>query len=254
MVRVLGPDPTSRLVLRVNNGPFVRPAPGRTVRITTDEAGVTPADILAYQPLNPATPGSAITGGTVTLDDRSVLPLFWFPEDATELFVQVPGGGPVPVTGGGLTASNPTLVDTKLVVVNQASNGAVGIRATGSAIDYDIHGDLVFSAWQDFDAETGMFSGTQSNNMRLRADGGVTLVKRTEFSAGAYGAESYINPGVEALVGGKNASDPMKLCGLQKHTGEPAGGWADVDDVVLTLSGWYVCTVAGDPGTWTKCA
>lgn len=253
MVRVLGPDPTSRLVLRVNSGPFVRPAPGRTVRITTDEAGAVTANILAYQPGNPDTPGAAIPDAMVTLDERSMIPLFWFPQDITELFVQVPGGRPVPITGGSLTASNPTLVDTKLVVVNQASNGAVGIRATGSAVDYDLHGDLVFSAWQNFDAETGTFSGTQNNNMRLRADGGVTLVKRTEFSTGAYGAESYINPGVEALVGGKNASDPMKLCGLQKHTGAPTGGWADVDDVVLTFSGWYVCTAAGDPGTWTKC-
>ena len=90
MARLLGPE--NRTVLRISRESFVRTSPKRSVKITTDEAGTTPASILAYQSGSPDTPGSAITGGVVVTDMKSQVPLFWFPDGVRTVYAQLGDG------------------------------------------------------------------------------------------------------------------------------------------------------------------
>lgn len=293
MARLLGPDTQSRQILRVGREPFVRTARYERVLITTDEAGQTPAAILAYDPQNPDTPGAAIADSRLTLDGISRAPLFWFPDGVTTVYAQLGDGKFAPLqavgAGGGgadehthadlatvqamqdgdtaatdaaseaydlaaaaLPRDNGVITDSTLVVKKADGSSAFRVRSTGGGVDYDIFGNLVFSAFQDFDNDTNAFQGEQIPNLRLRHGGGTTLAKRTEFGTTASTFENHIDPGIEALLGGKNASDPIKFCGVQPAELAAPIGYADVGDVVLTRGGWYYCTANGDPATWQK--
>jgi hypothetical protein len=95
VARLIGPDANSRLVYAVA-GTRLQPAVGATAVVYSDAAGTVLADIAAYQPGNPGTPGAVISGSTVTVDATSQLPLFWFPASGADtLYVKVDGG---PVT------------------------------------------------------------------------------------------------------------------------------------------------------------
>jgi hypothetical protein len=94
MARLIGPDAGSRLVY-VLSGSLLRSAAGYTAVVYTDSAGTILANIAAYQPLVPGTPGAVIAGSTLTVDSTSRLPLFWFPDGVPTgpdtLYVRVGG-------------------------------------------------------------------------------------------------------------------------------------------------------------------
>lgn len=94
MARLLGPDMGSRAAFL----PTGAPAAGKAGTVYADPAGTTPADIAAYQPGNPGTPGLVISGSVVVLDDYGLLPLIWFPPGLVDrVWISVNGGPLVPI-------------------------------------------------------------------------------------------------------------------------------------------------------------
>lgn len=86
MARLLGPDLSVRLALRYTSARQVQGMPGKTLTITTDVAGATPASIAAYQTGSPGTPGSVIAGSKVVIGQDSKVPLFWFPDGVDTVY------------------------------------------------------------------------------------------------------------------------------------------------------------------------
>jgi hypothetical protein len=127
MARLLGPDANSRLVF-IASGGTLRAAAGRTATVYTDSTGTVLANIAAYDPDNPGTPGSVITGSVLTVDTYSMLPLFWFPDGVDTVYVTV--------AGGPLMAVNADY-DARLDAASSAAAGAVqraGDTMTGDLI------------------------------------------------------------------------------------------------------------------------
>lgn len=93
MARLLGPDMGSRMVIL----PSGARGNGLNGTVYADAAGTVLADILAYQPTVPGTPGAAITGSVVTTDAFGMLPLWWFPDGVDVLWVTVNNGPLVPI-------------------------------------------------------------------------------------------------------------------------------------------------------------
>jgi hypothetical protein len=80
MARLLGPGPQARLALHYTSSRQVEGVPGRIVTVWADEARTVPADIAAYDPDHPDTPGAVIPGGMLRVGRDSRLPLFWYPD------------------------------------------------------------------------------------------------------------------------------------------------------------------------------
>lgn len=93
MARLLGPDMGSRAVFL----PTGAPAVGRIATFYTDATGTVLADIAAYQPGDPETPGAAIAGSQLAVDAYGLLPLLWFPDGVDRIWVTVNGGPLVPI-------------------------------------------------------------------------------------------------------------------------------------------------------------
>jgi hypothetical protein len=102
----------------------LQPAVGKTATVYSDAAGTVLADIAAYDPDHPATPGAAIPGAAVTVDDTSQLPLFWFPADTDTLYVTV--------NGGPLTAINAAF-DARIDALASGGGGGGGGAPSGPA-------------------------------------------------------------------------------------------------------------------------
>jgi len=154
------------------------------------------------------------------------------------------------VTSSLALKADKVITDGTFVVEKGNGTSALRMRSTGGAVDYDYYGNIVFSAFATY-AAGGTFSGAQTGALRLRGGGGTTLAGTTNFGTTVNDAQSSVVPGVEAIFGGKNNADAMKFCGFQDIAGAPTG-YHDVGDFVATQTGWYRCTVAGDPGTMVK--
>lgn len=140
--------------------------------------------------------------------------------------------------------ANGEVVDSTLTVRKADGSSAIRLRSTGGAVDYDIHGDIIVGSW----AEVG-FTGVQTQLQRWRGDGS-TFAGKTFFGSSVYAEESYVDPGVEALLGGKGDAIGLRLVGYLAGVGNPtAGTWA-VGDVIARDDGLRRCAVAGTPGTW----
>lgn len=93
MARLLGPDSNNRLIYQATAG-LLRSASGKVATVYADAAGTVLANIAAYNPEAPGTPGSVISGSILTVDAFSLLPRFWFPDGVDTVYVTV-GGGPL---------------------------------------------------------------------------------------------------------------------------------------------------------------
>lgn len=98
MARTLGPDPSTKTVIQYTRDFTLQAYPGRNITFYTDEALTAPADVAAYQPGSPSTPGAALPGSRVTLDEHSQIPNVWFPDGVTVLWGKVHRGPTVKVT------------------------------------------------------------------------------------------------------------------------------------------------------------
>ncbi len=89
MARLLGPPASQRLVI----GGDWRGSPvtfaGRTATVYTTSAASVLASIAAYD--GTETPGSVISGSTLTIGSDGRLPLFWLPDGADTVWVKVYG-------------------------------------------------------------------------------------------------------------------------------------------------------------------
>lgn len=132
MARVLGPDPGNRTVLRASRTLIARTAAGAEVRITTDEAGLTPANILAYQSGAPGTPGAAISGSLLRLDALSRVPPFWYPDGVGLVYAHL-GRTTVALPAPGATTADLQAGDAAvLFTASQAYDAAtVGVTKNG---------------------------------------------------------------------------------------------------------------------------
>jgi len=125
MARVVGPAEAQRTIQTLNGrtglyGGFAN----RKVTWYTDAAGTQLADIRSYNPTQPSTVGSAITGSAITLDHDGRAAPFWFPDGVTILYGRVARGPIVRVSGD--------LQDTSAgsTVVNVQDYGAKGDGVT----------------------------------------------------------------------------------------------------------------------------
>jgi hypothetical protein len=122
MARLLGPDVSQRLALRLTPGWQVEGLPGRKLTVFADEACTQLADIAGYNALAPRVPGAAIAGSVVRAGDDSVIPLFWFPDGVDVVWGR---------TGDGVVSRLTADVDYRLDMsgtrwVNVRLFGAVG--------------------------------------------------------------------------------------------------------------------------------
>lgn len=130
------------------------------------------------------------------------------------------------------------------------TNKGYRFRRSGSALDLEATGaDLIVSNWSG----TG-FNGTQRAYDRYSADAlNVQHAGKREYVSDLYGTVVHtIDPatGVAAL-GAKNGLANIRLCGQRTSSGAPTTGtWAAGDAVQDSDGAWWLCTVAGTPGTW----
>ncbi|MDX2948002.1 hypothetical protein [Streptomyces caniscabiei] len=123
-------------------------------------------------------------------------------------------------------------------------------RRGGDALDLEATGaDLILSNWSG----TG-FNGTQRSYDRYSADAlNVQHAGKREYVDGLYGTAVHtIDPatGVAAL-GAKNSQTNIRLVGRRATAGPPTTGvWAAGDTVQDSAGAWWLCTGAGEPGTW----
>ena len=94
MSRKVFPDEGSRLAYRLEDG-VIKPAVGAVVVVYASASGSARANILAHD--GSATPGAPIPNSALAVDSSSLVPLFWGPAGATELWVRVSGGPLTPV-------------------------------------------------------------------------------------------------------------------------------------------------------------
>lgn len=123
VARLLGPDASGRLVYTPSGG-SLRVAAGKTAIVYAAASGSTLADIRAYD--GTGTPGATISGSTLTVDDDSQLPLFWFPDGADQVWVSVAGGSRTAVD-----ADNNLRLDGMLPRAGGSMSGAL-VLADGS--------------------------------------------------------------------------------------------------------------------------
>ncbi len=109
MARLIGPDEASRTVYTIAGG-ALRSAAGLIATIYADEAATTPANILT-QP-----GGSTISGGQVTVDAYSRLPLIQFPDGVDTVYAVINSGPVVPLYAR---------TDDRLDTVTAAASAAV---------------------------------------------------------------------------------------------------------------------------------
>lgn len=124
-------------------------------------------------------------------------------------------------------------------------------RTDGSALDLEATGvDLLFSNWSG-----SGFNGTQRSYARLSADAlNTQWAGKFESVTALYGAAVHtLDPATGiASLGGKNGLGAIRLAGFKNSAGAPATGTWAAGDVVLDSAGaWHLCTVGGEPGTWT---
>lgn len=93
MARLLGPDANGRLVYVASSA--LRSAAGQTATVYAAASGSTLANIATYDGTD--TPGAVIVGSTLTVDQDSLLPRFWFPDGVDTVYVEVSGGTRVAV-------------------------------------------------------------------------------------------------------------------------------------------------------------
>lgn len=77
--------------VRGPRGTALLSAAGLSATVTTDAAGLVPADIQTYPG------GVAIAGAVVTVDGDSHLPLFYGPDGVDDLWASCNGGTPGPI-------------------------------------------------------------------------------------------------------------------------------------------------------------
>lgn len=94
MARLLYADPGSHLVYQLA-GRSVRSAAGMVATLYSDAAGTTLADIAAYDPLTPNTPGAVIGSSQLTVNSDSLLPWFWGPASGLDTLYVTVNGGPL---------------------------------------------------------------------------------------------------------------------------------------------------------------
>ncbi|MEU7904103.1 hypothetical protein [Actinoplanes sp. NPDC049118] len=145
-----------------------------------------------------------------------------------------------------LDADGGEVVDSTLTVRKGDNSSGLRFRSTGGAVDVDkMAGDVVISSFAG-----PVFGGAQTALIRLRSAGS-TLAGLTEFGSTVYLAEQSINAATGvAYLGAKNSATNLGWCGYLAIAGAPTSGTWAVNDVVVTLTGIYRCTVAGTPGTW----
>jgi hypothetical protein len=122
VARLVGPDLAYRAVFL----PSGAPAAGRTGTVYANSAGTVLADILAFQPSAPTTPGAAITGSRLTTDTYGLLPLFWFPDGLDQVWVSV-NGGPLVAVGA---STDERFDDLTARVALLESGGGIGASTT----------------------------------------------------------------------------------------------------------------------------
>ena len=144
-----------------------------------------------------------------------------------------------------LDETAPVVTDSTFTVV-RSGGGAARWRSTGGALDIDTVGDIIESSFANQD-----FSGAQTSLRRLRAGSGNTLVGLTEFGSTAYTAGQSIDAttGV-AHLGAKNSAVNIGISGFVDVDGPPVSGTWALNDLVITRTGAFRCSVAGTPGTW----
>jgi hypothetical protein len=141
-----------------------------------------------------------------------------------------------------------TLVDGVFKIMKANGSAVVQFRATGGAVDIDVTGQPVWSAWDDADFDSGQFG-----LLRMRGNG-LTLGGVTEFGAAGnvYGNDSSIDPGVRATLGGAGDLVPGGFVGVKLTAGAPTTGTHQLRDWCIDSAGAvHLCTAAGTPGTWT---
>lgn len=260
MARLLGPDAGTRLALRVISGQPTMGMPGKLVKVYSDEACTTLADIAEYVPETPQTPGPAVAGSELRITRESLVPVFWFPDGVTTLWARSREGVVLRLAADiesrlaaehddFLPNENPELVNTTLLVRKADDSAGLRVRTTGSAVDLEKSAtDIIVSTWSG--ALPGV--GSQATLQRWRGDG-TTFVGVTAFGSSAYANEMTVDvPNGFANFGGKNGLGTIRFCGFKATPGAPAGSpWAAGDLILDSAGAWHLCTVSGTPGTWT---
>lgn len=153
MARLLGPDSGFRLVYTAV-GASLRSAVGKTAVVYADEGAGALADIAAYD--GTSTPGGAVAESALTVDENSLLPLFWFPDGVDTVYVRV-GSGPVVAVTASVAASSDMVQDAQ-DAANAALTSANGknknyYQAAAPTGGTYVDGDL----WFDTDAGNKMY-------------------------------------------------------------------------------------------------
>jgi hypothetical protein len=169
MARLLGPDAGSRSVFL----PTGRPASGRVGTVYTAADGDTLASIAAYQAGDPDTPGSVISGSTLTVDAYGLLPLFWFPDGQDTVWITVNGGPLVEINAN--YDARLDVVNSPAVTVSYASSITLD-AALGSVFRVTATGNLTLA---DI---TGGVDGQQVA-VEVLASGGLRTVTVTDVDA-----------------------------------------------------------------------
>jgi hypothetical protein len=152
-----------------------------------------------------------------------------------------------------LPKTNPEIINTNFIVRKADWSAAARWRSTGGAVDMDLAGTVVVSSFAGTPED--VFSGAQFTLQRWRAGSGVSFGGVTEFGTDVYTAGQTINgtTGVASL-GAKNNFPNIPITGRRTVPGPPVTGTWALNDAVLAPDGWWICTGAGTPGTWTQAA
>jgi hypothetical protein len=94
MARLLGPDPSTQLAIRVGRWTPVIPKTysNGLATIYTDAAATVPASIAEYNAGAPNTPGAVIPQSQIRLSSESMFPLFWFPDGVDVVYAKMRDG------------------------------------------------------------------------------------------------------------------------------------------------------------------
>jgi hypothetical protein len=153
-----------------------------------------------------------------------------------------------------LDKASPELVNTTLVIRKGDNSAALRFRATGGAVDIDKSAGNIYISSFAGSGPDPLFGGAQINIARLRGNG-VTLAGRTEFGTTADASEMFIDAATGvASLGSKNSFPNVPIVGRRTVGGPPVTGTWALNDAVLATDGWWICTGAGTPGTWTQAA
>jgi hypothetical protein len=185
VARLVGPDLAYRAVFL----PSGAPATGRPGIVYANSAGTVLADILAFQPLTPTTPGAPIVGSSVTTDTYGLLPQFWFPDGADQVYISV-NGGPLVAIGA---SSDERFDDLTARVALLESGGGIGASTT-----YVDAGDATVTA-----GASAALSGYEADTTNVH---GIANTAVLETTAGAQAKADAAQTAVTGALSAHSAS------------------------------------------------